>query len=318
MFQFRFVLPLLYSVLMISCTTDKIAPPGTIVASAQAKPLSLALTHTDVYWANFGGLATGGWVGRAPKAGGQSVMLANNGERVSDITADDQHIYWVASTLNGSSARLLKMPLTGTVPTELATVPPTTVNLTVYGGNLYWTEPGVNGRIMRISIAGGTPVEVLTNQDGASYMTISNGYVYWTTEIGENGVINKASLANGQITVLATDQIESRYIQVEGDYVYWFSNANALDYKTGRINKISVQGGEIKVLASNQDTPRGLKIRDQTLYWMTFGDVQKMSSDGSNYKLLASGVNCPGDLEVDQSHVYWTNECGGDIRKTDR
>ena len=57
----------------------------------------MALDATHVYWTSFGN----GTVNRAPKAGGEVVVLANGQNQPYDVTVDATHVYW--TTLAGGT-----------------------------------------------------------------------------------------------------------------------------------------------------------------------------------------------------------------------
>jgi sugar lactone lactonase YvrE len=128
---------------------------ATVLASAQAKPYTIAVDAASVYWANY----NDGTIMKVPIGGGAIVKLVS-GQPVAPgstgIAVDATSVYWTT----GSGGSVMKVPLAGGVPTTLASGQATPDGIAVDATSVYWVNSGVLDPIKGLDPSSGSVMEL--------------------------------------------------------------------------------------------------------------------------------------------------------------
>ena len=133
-----------------------------VLASGQAGPRGLAVTSSEVVWANIGDTADGKQQDAAllkvPIGGGVPATLATLAEADSpsqSLAVDSGYVYWGKyDSATGNDGAIMKTPLAGGATMTVASTSYPQF-IAVSGGVVYWVAPT---GIMSASTSGGTPV----------------------------------------------------------------------------------------------------------------------------------------------------------------
>jgi len=124
--------------------------PLRVLAAKQARPYSVTMDDTHVYWAN----EENGTLARIQRGGGDIELLVRGQSWPASIALDETHLYWMDRT-----AGLLKRVTKGGGEPQIITKVSMGSYSTALGGtHLYWTSTE-DGRVMRVLKTGGN-VEV--------------------------------------------------------------------------------------------------------------------------------------------------------------
>ena len=152
---------------------------GTLLASGQANPGSLAVDKTHVYWLDGGGGGTPASVMRVPIGGGTPTRLAT-AQSPSALALDATRAYWED---NGS---IFATPLEGGAVTRLAAGQSLVGSIAVDAESVYWRtvdwDSGL-GAVMKAPIGGGAPTQLASTHEGVDWgLLVKDGNVYWADD----------------------------------------------------------------------------------------------------------------------------------------
>jgi len=113
---------------------------------------------------------------------------------LTGLAVDATSLYWTTEGEGGEFSEVggvWRMPLSGGQPSELVSGRNEPQMLTVFGGNLYWTEFSATdewgnalGSIMQMSVDGGGLVALASDQLWLSGLAVNSTGVYWLTNSG--------------------------------------------------------------------------------------------------------------------------------------
>ncbi len=117
------------------------AEPVRIAGGASVVPSGLALSNPPddfVYWTEIGLSARDGLVLRAPKGGGDIVLLARRQTLPSELAVDGQHVYWATG---GGTDRIRRIGTNGGREEDFANGGNQVGPPVVDAENVYWLDP---------------------------------------------------------------------------------------------------------------------------------------------------------------------------------
>jgi hypothetical protein len=215
----------------------------------------LLVANGNVYWVDDG-------IVRASISGGAPTTIVT-GVQDPNFSVDSSNAYW---TVFGSQLLVMKQPLNGTTPVQLANFtagfgpglssPP---GMGVQSGNVYWYG---NGALLSTPVSGGGTIATLADPEtgailefggGATELAMDSTAWYWangtSSGVGSPTIV-ATPLAGGQSATLATlaPGVSPAGLLVDGGFVYWFDSA------TGIIGKVPVSGGDSITVFQSQAT----------------------------------------------------------------
>lgn len=200
--------------------------PST-VATGQNDPQALALDAKNVYWANTGfANATGQTIMKAGLGGSTLVTLASQ-QTPNGIAVDASSVYWTNGTMPSA---VLSVPISGGMPTTLATEAGSASAIIVQAGTVYWlTDASGKASLSSLPVAGGTPSAVTSGFSVAfTSLTSDSSALYWTMAIsGSDGNVSSVAFNDPTtVSVLAKGQTfpdSKQAIAVDSTSVYWIA-----------------------------------------------------------------------------------------------
>lgn len=145
--------------------------PLRVLASGQARPYSVTMDATHVYWAN----EENGTLARVLRAGGPIEVLVRGQSWPAGTALDETHLYWV----DRSAGLLLRAPKSGGEPQLLAKVSVGSYSTALSGTHLYWTSTE-DGRIMRVPKTGGETEVLVRGQQHPFDIAVRGNEVFFT------------------------------------------------------------------------------------------------------------------------------------------
>jgi hypothetical protein len=199
-------------------------------------------------------------------SGGKSVAIVSNEYDPSEITLDDENIYWVSD--NGTTIK--KISKAGGAPVTLATGK--------YIGQILVDEDSifftVFGEIRRVSKNGGTAA-VLVKSDLIGYQrtqwAVDKTNLYYFDEVGvppgtmdKNPLLKKVNKAGGVPVTLSANTYGPTGLGTDGVNLYWG------DVHHDIVKKVSVNGGPT-VFVGHCFHPGGIAVDEQNVYCVATG-----------------------------------------------
>lgn len=163
----------------------------------------------------------------------------------SQIVLDQDYLYWVNATSQGS---VMRVPTTGGAPTVLASGQVFPVSLIVDASDVYWTNTGIGeatGSVMRVGKTGGQPVVVARELNWPIDLAGDRDFVYWRdNRLG----LQRAAKRGGPAQLLVASPTLSGVVAVDDTRVY-FEEVSS-DNGPGRIRAIAKAGGPVADVAT--------------------------------------------------------------------
>ncbi len=276
----------------------------------------------------------------AVREGATATVLASNQVDPSAIAVDSTSVYWTnLGPLGGGKAAIrlpgsvMKVPIEGGAPIELAANQPWPGAITVDATNVYWTtgtgppppltDGGAEGgAVSRVPLGGGTAVTLVTAPLPGGIAVDANN-LYWTNRAlpgddpyadNADGTVTQTPLDGGTSVTLATGQNWPTAIAADATNVYW-TNAGGARSTNGAVLTAPIGGGQVTVLASGQDRPVAIALLGDNVYWLNagqdmtslMGEVRVMPKAGGTPVLLATAW-APAGLAAGARAVYWTDD----------
>jgi hypothetical protein len=286
-----------------------------IVLATGGRFLGLALSASDVYWAD----AALGAVRKVSKNGGSPIAIATGQASPSGIALGAGVVAWT----NTGDGTVRKASTTGSSTgvgvMTLASGQASPRSVTIAGGEAYFTT---DESLMKVPLSGGAAItlapkngDVPLGQGGVQGITSDGGLVFaapfqivWPVD----GNCGKPSTF-GLCTAAWYAGPNMRGGAVAGDslFVAWSPVPTAGEILAGKTN-VS--------LASAQVNPEAIAVDETHVYWVNAGTELNGFHDGSVMKVPRSGgaptaiaVNQlrPVAIAVDASFVFWNNEGSG-------
>jgi hypothetical protein len=200
-----------------------LSPIGT---APRARIYSVVADSAHVYFAMEvtqpdGGLPTGA-IGRCPLDGCQGTpeILATAEAKIIGLAIDRGALFWSVYSRNGAIYRLT---LDGTSsPQPIAVGQSSPLNVTTFGGFVYWVNNTASGTVLRVSASAvdEMPTILASNQPMPWGIAADEQAVYWTT-YAPMGQIMKLAHGTSVPIVLAAGQSNPRHVRVDANFAYW-------------------------------------------------------------------------------------------------
>jgi hypothetical protein len=311
-----------------------------VLASGQPGPLGLAVTSSEVVWANQGidSMGTGqegAAILKVPIGGGVPETLATLAQSdmspSQSLAVDSGYVYWGKyNSVTGDEGAIMKTPLAGgATMTVASTSYPQFVAAS--GGVVYWVaEAG----IMSASTSGGTPV-VFAPGDA---LTLAAGKAFWFDVEGNNVAVRARELAPGAsavtltawniseaplgscLTVMDTIHVGRIWLAVSTTDLYWTVSLVG----GGCLVKVPLSGGTPSAIDVDYDV-NALTVDADSVYWFVQTrtsspgpntlEILKAPLAGGTPISLATTVGELGSVVVDATSVYFTDFSGGNVVK---
>jgi hypothetical protein len=306
------------------CDAPNACKPFTAIACDQNLPGDIAVDATHVYWLTghpFGflpGHQSAGPVGvmKAPKGGGNTVVLAGNELSPTSLVVDATHAYWTS----GGEDAVKRVPIAGGNVQLLVNGQKDPISLATDGVSLYWIA---DGAVRKMPLAGGNPVTLVSGAPPPVALTVDGGQVYYATNDGAaigNSTILSVPAAGGNPTVLAAGQTNTAELVVQGGYVYWTNRGNGgvPNGPTGSVARVPTAGGVAQTLSGGPTLiGGGITVDGSNAYWAV-GNVLWMPIGGGSFTFLAKSQGDPSGIAADATHVYWTDRNSGFVLVMDK
>jgi hypothetical protein len=263
---------------------------ATLVQGRQ-HPLNLVLGASSAYWTEQGSYAASfydGVVARVPTDGTcaqppcMPTVLASSQFHPLGIAVAEPELYFTRY----GDGYLVRLNTDATGPLLLAMAQPAPADVTLAGGDAYWTDQGTqvmgyaDGAVHRVPTGGGAVAVVATGQNLAQGITTDGGSVYWVDTLA--GTVWASSVTTGQSTMLFGGLLHPSTIAVSAGTLY-----------------VGVEG-----------TGQGMASASL----VALGVDGKCA--GSTCPLvLASGFAAVGSIATDATAVYFTDPVEGNVLK---
>lgn len=139
--------------------------PLRVIASGQARPYSIAMDATHVYWAN----EENGTLARVAREGGYVEVLARKQSWPAGTALDETHLYWIDRT----AGLVMRIPKGGGEPQRLAKTSVGSFSTALSGTHVYWTSRD-DDRVLRVPKTGGVP-EVVAQGQASPFDIVASG-----------------------------------------------------------------------------------------------------------------------------------------------
>jgi len=166
--------------------------------------------------------------------GSISEIAKGTDQDLSKVAIDSQAVYWLASN------SLLKAPLSGGAPIELATTTgPGTGNvwgLASDGKYVYWSDRNNykgdhanTGAIRRVSTNGGAVETVASNLPGRPWdIVVDETHVYWVINAERDGGIMRVSKTGGTPFMVVAGQRSAVHLAADATHIYWCNTGDGV------------------------------------------------------------------------------------------
>jgi hypothetical protein len=203
-----------------SCAPTPVQDGTTLIATAQAQPIALAIAGDRLFWTNL----TDGTIASAPKRGGCTQILVRGAPGPFAIAVDQTHVWWT-NVMDGGVRRV---PIAGDAAETIATAQDHPGAIVVSGSVAFWMNYGTTGTLMRWRVGDTSAMAVATNLSAPGGITADADMVYW----GAQGTLWRASLSGGSPTMLLPAQpgSPSPHALVVGNGVLFFLQAPTLGW----------------------------------------------------------------------------------------
>lgn len=314
----------------------------TIVAKGQGKPWGVAVDDAYVYWTNEGANT----VARAPKTGGDAVVIAHDQPEPHRILVDPTNVIWHNANLTNRQTTDA-----GTEVFEIGRLAKTAIGQDA-GADKIEDVRNANEKVRAIAI-GSAPDNYLWSA--------------WSNRIRRN---RRDSDQNGKDHVRNLDVQQPVAIAADAVNVYWFLQQPLEVWRSGKafdqpgvdagvaaistltgapeINDMTCDGTSIFMVTSGgvllaiptpaggpaaqittgHPFPRAIAADDKYVYFTRStandgpgeGLLMMIAKDGSTTKAVAQGLDRPRGLAVDRGldgsvTVYWANYGDGTVRR---
>jgi hypothetical protein len=299
----------------------------TVLASNLFYPSHPAVNSVGVYYLFPGNPAIGstdGAVMMVPINGGSPVTIASGQIAPVALAVDSVNVLWFDNgnaDAGFTNSSLLRASLDGSAASVLGSGI-SVDGVAAGGGNLYWTQIGVNGNgsVFQLSAGAATPLLLgsgSVNADDAIGVAVDTSYVYWVNQA--NGYVMRAPIDGGSLAVLYPGPGYSGGVSVDSNNVYWTSEGSSAG------GGIGLDGGAFVMQASKFDgggaiaiatapnpygTDAGAYLFETVIagdssgvYYIVGGDLMRVPVGGGSPVKLASSTT---GVALDATYVYWT------------
>jgi sugar lactone lactonase YvrE len=178
---------------------------------------ALALDDKYLYWSD------GGNIYRLPKTGGASEKIIPNAPQPTDMVLDDENIYWLIWTGEGSPpAPLMVAPKNGGKARQLTPPQPPTTGICLDGKFIYWmTSEGLR----KIPTSGGEIVTVFAKDSGGiDGLAQDEDNFYFIEHDGGKSELRRLNKKTGDVAGIAPSANYTMEFVVDNANVYFFDD----------------------------------------------------------------------------------------------
>lgn len=145
--------------------------PLRVLASGQARPYSMAMDATHLYWAN----EENGTITRVLRAGGDVEVLVRGQSWPAGTMLDETHLYW----LDRTAEHIMRIPKGGGEPQIVTTTSVGSSSTALTGTHVYWTSRE-DSRVMRVAKTGGDAETVARGQYSPFDIVVRENVVFFS------------------------------------------------------------------------------------------------------------------------------------------
>jgi hypothetical protein len=296
------------------------------VAANENDPTAMVIDSANVYWTDFGTMASGyanETIRRCPKTGcDTATTLAPASGFPYGIAVSGASLYWTET--NTGAVASCTLPACSTV-TTLATGQTEVYDVVTdpSGSTLLWTNGGLSGSgdgsVMSCALpACSAPAAVATGLD-FPYGLSANATDAFFADQGTSaldGKIFSCPLAGcgASPTLIQGGQLLPSYVAIDKTRVYWTATGG------GSVSLCPLAGcaGDPQALGTGQMDPYAIGVDALNVYWTNYtssGQVMTCPIAGcpaGGPLVLAADQPYPSTIAIDAEWVYWVNSGAAD------
>jgi hypothetical protein len=311
-----------------------------LVVTQSYHPGKLTVDDAHVYWPE----GHDGWgrIMKAPKRGGDAVVLAAGQRRPWAVAVYAGYAYWVEnSDVAPNYGGVSRVSIAGGEVTRVvARGEAEAGSIVVNEAGVFWDDYGeyashevtsavdrcVQGaRVRKVGLDDWHPVTLAAPSSGVCtplFMAADAHHVYWPSRFRRT--IQRVGVDGGAATVVAQAS-DPFAVALAAPYVYW------VNWADGTVQRAPVEGGDALTVATSGEKPgpKGgvggvdLVVDATTVYWVRQGPPEGVEGAvlhaavagpyGGMGTVLATSPS-PGAIAMDEACVYWTDSGDGKIR----
>jgi hypothetical protein len=223
---------------------------------------------SSLYWHEGSG---GFGVYKCDLAGGapNRLVIAPAGGNLGPMIVDASNLLWIQSGTSGPTSQIVKLALSTTTTSTLASGQSGPTSLASDGTNVYWTN--ADGTVMVAAIDGSkAPTMIATGQGQPSGIVTDGARIYWvnampalslqSTDLSGNDTRSSPLDQFGGTSTLST-VLDGSTLYVAGSDVGW---------------RIGTDGSGERRIFSSYDSITAIAVDDTSLYW-TDAELRKMT-----------------------------------------
>jgi hypothetical protein len=289
------------------------------IAENQKRPTSLAADENYIYWAVWGSrdalnnYLEDGAVYKAPKAGGDVVVLADGLNVAGNIRVDDAHVYWLSGT-----APVMRVSKDGGTPEVVLDKSNGIFDIAINDDSIFFaerkssTEEETGTLIMEMPKDQSREATVFYEESEviqALSMSPDGRTLYWYAAALMKSPVDKTL----EPSIVGNPGGEIGKIAVDEEAAYYVYEGPAGDTALRKL-LLADEGGEGITLALAEFTGGNAVPLGEYVYWTRYNDgmiTRSPKTPGDSVDLVAN-QNSPVDIAVDEDAVYWIN-AGDDL-----
>jgi hypothetical protein len=260
-------------------TVKRVKVDGTgaveTIATAQAQPITLAVSSDGVFWANGGGKE----IMTLRTDAGAPTSLGNAVGRPNSLTVDVSHV-WFTQSAPTAIARARANPEDGIRVQTVTPLPDggQLGGLAIFAGDIYFTDVNADGvgTVAKTSAGGGAVTMIAGDQPGPTAIVASDASVAWanqgTPPAFDDGAIVRV-LKDGTVATIADGRPYPGFIVADETHAYWIEGHLG---EVGRVARAPLAGGEVTVvapIARLTETTSNVAIDARNVYWANAGTI---------------------------------------------
>lgn len=308
------------------------ADPGTVVLATRSDdlPYGVAVDGVNVY---FTYIDHG--IYRAPKRGGDAVLLAADDHGPHALAVDDLWVYAVdlgTPDTDFQDGRVVRVAKGGGPLEVLASGLGAPSGIVLAGAEVVFSAFGTrsfgayneDGAIYRAAKDGSAaPARLAKGQLGPTSVAADDAFAYWTNDYG--GTVMRCALAGcGEApSALYASLNEPSSVVAADDRLYWCNAQPPSGEPSGPdvVTAPKAGGGAIVELASSRGRPQSLVLDHGDLIWVETltHTVQRLPKDGApRPTAVASDLGLPERVTADAAAVYFSDQGKANVVRVPR
>jgi hypothetical protein len=301
-----------------------ISNSGSVTLVSTSVPISaMARDATYLYWVENLWPDPGtvqSYIKKMPLGGGDtSIVLQSNSGLTGNIAINGTDIFYADIQYPyPGNYRLMKVSISGGVPTILAELTAAPVKIAVNDGNVYW----IDGNSVNVMPAeGGSTTTLASGLNSPVDLAINSGTVFWTETVccgyGQTGSIKEVPVTGGTVTVLVDGVDAPGAVALDMSNVYWTEGGpTGLIEGFGRIAKVPIGGGVSTTVVSGISSDSApLAIDGTNVYIADKFTIKKVPINGGIVEKVTIAYDSVADIATDGTYVYWLEGPFSNVRK---